>query len=188
VARWEPGAAERLQQAALELFAERGFDQTTAADIAEAAGLTQRTFFRHFADKREVLFKGQDRFVDVFVSGIDAAPTGASPMQLVAAALSSSSQFFPDDRRAYSRMRQSVIDKNPSLQERERHKLAGLAVEVAAALRARGVEEPAATLAAESGATVFGLAFTQWLRDGEQRSMSAIAVDLLEQLRGLSTG
>src|SRR6195952_2788796 len=80
MARWEPGARERLQVAALELFAARGFEQTTAAEIAQAVGLTERTFFRHFADKREVLFYGQGQFVQVFMDGIDAAPPAALPL------------------------------------------------------------------------------------------------------------
>lgn len=185
--RWEPDAGDRLRTAALELFTTKGFDQTTAAEIASAAGLTQRTFFRYFADKRDVLFQGQEEFVQAFLAGLHAAPAGAAPMQLIGAALGSAAAFFPDDRRPYSRLRQAVIDANPALQERERHKLAGLADEVAAALRCRDVAEPAATLAAESGATIFALAFSQWIRDGETRSLNALAADLLTQLRNLST-
>ncbi len=186
MARWEPGAAQRLQQAALELFATRGFDQTTAAEIAEAAGLTERTFFRYFGDKREVLFYGQDRFVQVFLDGMDAAPANTTPMKLIAAAIDGAASFFPDERRTFSRMRQAVIDSNPALQERERHKLAGLAMTIAAALRDRGVLEPAATLAAESGATVFGIAFSQWISEGERRSLGSIAAYTLTELRALS--
>jgi AcrR family transcriptional regulator len=184
--RWEPGARERLQAAALELFATRGFEQTTAADIAQSVGLTERTFFRHFTDKREVLFYGQDQFLRGFTDGIDAAPPDASPLEVVAAALHAGALFFPDERRAYSRMRQSVIDKNPALQERELHKLAGLAATVADALRARGIGEPAATLAAESGVTVFGIAFAQWLREDETRSFPDIASDVLRELLSLA--
>ena len=186
--RWEPGARERLQAAALELFATRGFEQTTAADIAQSVGLTERTFFRHFTDKREVLFYGQEQFLQAFTDGIDAAPPDASPLEVVAAALHAGASFFPDERRAYSRMRQSVIDKNPALQERELHKLAGLAATVADALRARGVGEPAATLAAESGITVFGIAFAQWLREDETRSFPDIASDVLHELLNLIQG
>ena len=184
--RWEPGARERLQAAALELFATRGFEQTTAADIAQSVGLTERTFFRHFSDKREVLFYGQEQFLQAFTDGIDAAPPDASPLEVVASALRTGASFFPDDRRPYSRMRQSVIDKNPALQERELHKLAGLAATVAEALRARGVGEPAATLAAESGITVFGIAFAQWLREDETRSFPGIASDVLHELLNLT--
>ena len=79
MARWEPGARERLQAAALELFATRGFEQTTAAEIAQSVGLTERTFFRHFSDKREVLFYGQEQFLQAFLDGVQAAPPGAAP-------------------------------------------------------------------------------------------------------------
>jgi AcrR family transcriptional regulator len=184
MARWEPGTAERLQKAALELFATRGYEQTTAAEIAQSVGLTERTFFRHFSDKREVLFQGQELLVQAFVDGIAAAREDASPLEVVASALRSAATFFPDERRAHSRTRQSVIDRNPALQERERHKLTALAATVAEALRARGVDEPAATLAAESGATVFGIAFTRWLR--EERSLADLAAEVLDELLTLA--
>jgi AcrR family transcriptional regulator len=184
--RWEPGAKERLQAAALELFAARGFEQTTAADIAQSVGLTERTFFRHFSDKREVLFYGQQQFLQAFADGMDAAPRDAAPLEVVASALQEAASFFPDERRPYSRMRQSVIDQNPALQEREQHKMAGLAATVAAALRARGIGEPAATLAAQSGATVFEIAFAQWIREGETRSLGEIASDVLDELLHLT--
>ena len=186
MARWEPGAAERLQQAALELFATRGFEQTTATEIAQSVGLTERTFFRHFRDKRDVLFHGQHVLVQAFLAGVDTAPPDASPIEIVASALQSATSFFPDERRPYSRTRQAVIDQNPALLERERHKFAGLATTLADALRARGVDEPAATLAAQSGATVFGIAFAQWIREGEQRSLADIAADVLRELLALT--
>jgi AcrR family transcriptional regulator len=186
MARWEPGAPERLQQAALELFATRGFEQTTATEIAQAVGLTERTFFRHFSDKREVLFSGQHLFVQAFLDGVDTAPPGASPIEVVACALQSAAAFFPDERRSYSRTRQSVIDRNPALQEREQHKLASLAVTLAGALRARGAGELAASLAAQAGVTVFGIAFTQWIREGEQRSLADIAAEALRELLTLT--
>jgi AcrR family transcriptional regulator len=186
MARWKPETAERLQQAALELFATRGYEQTTATEIAQSVGLTERTFFRHFSDKREVLFYGQHLFVQAFLSGVDTAPAGASPIEIVAFALQSAASLFPDERRPHSRTRQAVIEQNPALQERERHKLAGLATTVAEALRARGIDEPAATLAAESGSTVFGIAFTQWIREGEQRALADIAADVLRELVALT--
>ncbi|MET8849921.1 TetR family transcriptional regulator [Amycolatopsis sp. NPDC004625] len=184
--RWEPGAPERLQKAALELFATRGFEQTTAAEIAEAVGLTERTFFRHFSDKREALFHGQQVLVDSFLDGVTAAPPSAAPLEVVATALRSASAFFPAERRAHSRLRQSVIDRNPALQERERHKLTTLATTVAAALRARGVDELAATLAAESGVTVFGISFIRWLREDEDRSLADITDEVFAALLKLA--
>src|ERR1700740_314781 len=184
--RWEPGTKERLQAAALELFAARGFEQTTATEIAQSVGLTERTFFRHFSDKREVLFYGQRQFLQAFADGVDAAPPAASPLEVIASALRAAASFFPDERRPYSRMRQSVIDQNPALQEREQHKLAGLAAAVGAALRARGIGEPAATLAAQSGATVFGISFAQWIREGETRSLDEIASGVFHELLHLT--
>ncbi len=187
MARWEPGTPERLQHAALELFATRGFEQTTAAEIAQSVGLTERTFFRHFTDKREVLFHGQQQFVQAFLDGLDATPAGASPLQMVAGAVRSAASFFPDERRATSRTRQGVIERNPALQEREVHKLAGLATTVAGALRARGVDEPTATLAAQSGTTVFGIAFAQWLGRDETRSLDVIADAVFAELTSLTS-
>ena len=184
--RWEPGTRERLQAAALELFATRGFEQVTAAEIAQSVGLTERTFFRNFGDKREVLFHGQDRFLQAFVDGVKEAPAEAAPLELIAAALQAAALFFPDERRPYSRMRQTVIEQNPALQERELHKLAGLAATVAAALRARGIAEPTATLAAQSAATVFGVAFAQWIGEGERRSLPDITSEVLRELRDLT--
>src|SRR6478672_5617634 len=125
--RWQPGTRERLFAAAVELFAAHGYEQTTAADIARSVGLTERTFFRHFADKREVLFAGQDEFLATFLHGIAAAPPASGPMEMVAAALRGAAALFPDERRAEVRLRQSVIDANPALGEREQHKLAVLA-------------------------------------------------------------
>ena len=184
--RWEPGSRERLQAAALKLFADRGFEQTTTAEIAQSVGLTERTFFRYFSDKREVLFFGQQELMVTFLDGVAAAPTDGAPLEVVAHALQRAATFFPDERRSLSRARQRVIDANLALQEREGHKMASLAAAVGEALRARGVAEPAATLAAQSGTTVFGVAFAMWIGDGETRSFGDIAADVFRQLRTLT--
>jgi AcrR family transcriptional regulator len=180
--RWEPGTRERLQAAAMDLYISRGFERTTAAEIAQAVGLTERTFFRHFADKREVLFSGQERLEQAFLDGVAAAAPDASPLEMVQSALSAAAAFFPAERRDHSRRRQTIISENPALQERELLKLAGLATAVAAALRSRGVPEATATLAAESGVTVFGVAFGKWLADGEERPFLAIEREVLGEL------
>lgn len=182
--RWQPGARERLQAAALERFAAAGFDGTTVAEIAATAGLTERTFFRHFADKREVLFAGQDEFERLFVGGIEAAPAG-DPMAIVAAALEGATAFFPEERRSWSRARQGVIDADPGLQERELLKLSGLATAMTGALRRRGVDPTAAALAAESGVAVFRVGFATWIAEGEQRPLPAILRAVLGDLRSL---
>ncbi len=185
--RWEPGTPQRLQEAALRLFATRGFEQTTANDIAQEVGLTERTFYRHFADKREVLFHGQDTLLDAFLVGVASAPSTASALEIVAAALRSAAQFFPDERRSFARVRASVIESNPGLQEREQHKLATIATRVADALRERGVPDPGATLAAQTGSTVFHIAFVQWIRPGEARGLDDIADAVFQELRSLVT-
>lgn len=184
--RWEPGARERLQAAALNLYVRQGYEQTTTAEIARSVGLTERTFFRHFADKREVLFHGQEQFREVFVAGVSDAPAGSTALEMVASALTAAAGFFPDERRPYSRLRQQIIDAHPALQERELLKLAAVADAVAAALRERGVAEPAATLAAQSGLTVFRVAFGQWLDDEDGRSMLAVEREVMCQL-GVTT-
>src|SRR5882757_5933943 len=120
--RWEPDAAGRLQRAALELYDERGFEPTAVADIAERAGLTERTFFRYFADKREVLFGGSGDLVDLIASGVADAPDSMAPIDAVGAGLQAAAVFFED--REFSRRRQAVIAANKSLQERELIKLA----------------------------------------------------------------
>ena len=184
--RWEPGAHERLQAAALELYDRRGFEQTTAADVAQAAGLTERTFFRYFADKREVLFAGQERFQQLFVDGVAAAPDDASALDAVAFALRASAAFFPDERRTHSRQRYAVIAANPGLQERELLKMATLSGAIADVLQARGVSEPQARLAAEAGVTVFVAAYRRWLDEGETRALDDVVDDVLSDLRALA--
>ncbi len=183
--RWEPDAKLRLREAALELFASHGFDQTTTAEIAQAAGLTERTFFRHFTDKREVLFGGLEFLDDAFATGAASAPAGATLMAVLSTGLHAAAEFFPEERRTYSQRRQAVIDANSALQERELLKMAGLAATLAAALRARGVQEPWATLAAETGRTVFTIAFALWVADGETRTFPEIIDDVLAEVPGL---
>ncbi|GAB2594756.1 TetR family transcriptional regulator [Microlunatus antarcticus] len=183
--RWEPGAEGRLQAAALNLYAERGFEQTTTADIAQSVGLTERTFFRYFADKREVLFAGQEHFEQVFLDGVAAAPAGASALDVVASALEAASAYFPDERRQHSRVRYAVISANPGLQERELLKMATLADAMARALQERGVDEAHAVLAAETGTTVFTVSYRRWMAEGEERSLAAVQADTLADLRAL---
>ncbi|MGH2894693.1 MAG: TetR family transcriptional regulator, partial [Solirubrobacteraceae bacterium] len=152
--RWEPGARERLAQAALDLYAERGFEQTTVVEIAKRAGLTERTFFRHFADKREVLFAGSGDLQELMASAVLEAPGSAAPMDAVAAGLQAGGEVL-GERRDFARQRQAVIAASAELQERELIKLASLAAALADALRRRGVTEPAASLSAEAGIAVF---------------------------------
>ncbi len=183
--RWEPGARDRLRLAALDLFLDQGYDRTTVGQIAAAAGLTERTFFRHFDDKREVLFDGRESLERAFLAGVGGAPPDAAPMAVVASALESSASFFRDAGREWSRRRPRVITANAALRERELLKLAGLAALVAQAMRDRGVPAAEAVLAAETGLTVFGLAFAQWIEDGQTRSFADLQREALATLRAL---
>jgi AcrR family transcriptional regulator len=187
MARWEPNAQGRLSEAALELFAERGYDQTTVADIAARAGLTARTFFRYFTDKREVLFGGATELQDAMVRGVLSGPPSRAPLDAVADGLAASAELF-GARQEFSRRRHSVIAVTAELRERELIKLASLSAAVAAALRERGTPEPEASLAAEAGIGVFRVAFAQWVREGEQRALGPIMRDSLRQLRAVTGG
>jgi AcrR family transcriptional regulator len=187
VARWEPDARGRLERAALELFAERGFEQTTVEEIASRAGLTKRTFFRHFSDKREVLFAGGDEFRAMFVEGLGAAPAGASPLEAVAASLDAVAMRFFADRGAFARRRQAVIAANPELQERELVKLASVAAALAGALRERGVGEPEASVTAETAVAVFRVSFERWLGEDEERELAELIRESFDALRSVST-
>ena len=183
--RWEPGAKERLQLAAIDLFLEHGFEQTTVQDIAAAAGLTERTFFRHFPDKREVLFVGQEAYAATFLRGVAAAPDDATPFELAVAAIAGAQDFFPAERRPWSRRRQVVLDANPPLQERELLKRASLVDSLAAAFRARGAGEPDATIAAETGVAAFHVSFRVWIGEDEDRSLGQIEHEVLGRLAAI---
>jgi len=186
MARWQPGARERLQAVTLELFAEQGFERTTVAEIASRAGLTERTFFRYFTDKREVLFTGQDVFEGMFVDQIAAAPPDTQPFAVVTLALRAvATDFFPTERRTFSRQRQTIIDGHPGLRERELLKLSGLTMAMAGALHERGTPEPTALLVAECGMTIFRVAFTRWVGGSEDRDLASIMDEVVAELREL---
>jgi AcrR family transcriptional regulator len=182
-----PDARGRLIHSALELYAERGFEQTTALEIAERAGVTERTFFRHFADKREVLFMGSSELQDLVVNAIDAAPAGTDTIDVVGAAMETGASLLGDNRE-YARRRAAIIAANPSLQERELLKLATLASAVAEALRRRGVAPVAARLAAETGITVFMIGFESWIGRDSPESFAQSIRESLDQLRALTRG
>jgi AcrR family transcriptional regulator len=185
MSRWEPGAQERLERAALELFLEAGYEQTTVAEIAARAGVTERTFFRYFADKREVLFAGGHALEDLMVGQVAAAPAGVAPLEAVAGSLQTVALEFFADRHAFARQRQLIINSSSDLQERELLKLASLTIAVAAALRDRGVAEPGASLAAESGVAVFKTAFAQWVSAGPAREFSELIKETFTQLKSV---
>ncbi len=182
--RWKPDARGRLMKAAMELYAKRGFEQTTVAEIAERAGLTERTFFRHFADKREVLFASAGDLEQGLLRALEAAPRSLAPIDAIAAALAVVFVEFSD--RDFSRRRQAIIAANPELQERERIKLASLAVVAAGALHRRGVAKSTASLAAETAIAVFRIAFERWITEKRRRDLPSVIRDSFDELKAVA--
>lgn len=183
MARWEPNAAERLAQAALDLFAERGYERTTVIDIAQRAGLGKTTFFRHFQDKREVLFGG-GTLDDLLAEAIIAAPPTATPLQAVAHALEAvGSEVFTPTRRAFVARRRAVIAANPELQEREALKNLGLIAAMTDALKRRGVPDLASRVAAELGALAAAIAYERWSETTPEADFGEIAQRALSDVQ-----
>ena len=181
--RWEPNARERLERAALTLFAENGYDATTVAEIADRAGLTKSTFFRHFADKREVLFGGQDMLAELFSNAIRTAPPSATTAGCLAAALEAAAVAFTPARHDLAPQRRAVIAANSELQERELLKRARLSSVMADALRARGADDTTARLAAQVGALAFSTAYARWAAPENRQPFSEIAHGALHDLQ-----
>ena len=187
MARWEPDSRGRLEQAALALYGERGFENTTVAEIAERAGLTERTFFRYFADKREVLFWGAGTLQELLVSAVVSAPDSAAPIDAVGAALEAAGALL-QERRESARQRQIVIAANTELRERELIKLASLSAALADALRQRGVRDTAASLTAEAGIAVFRVAVERWVNESNQRDLPQLVRESLDELKAVTAG
>ena len=162
MARWEPGARERMVLAAVDLFTEQGYDATTVAQIAERAGVTKSTFFRHFPDKRELLVAGQEVLSRLLAEGITEAPQAASPLEAVAA--------------------------SAELQERDALKSVGLAAAMTSALKARGVPDPIAHLASEMGVLAFKRGYSEWLEADHDTAggLAPYTAAALEALRAAS--
>ena len=184
--RWKPDARGRLMHAAMDLYGERGFDNTTVAAIAERAGLTERTFFRHFADKREVLFWGSEELEALIVTEVRAAPESAAALDAVAAALDAAAATAFEGRREQVTRRQQIIVAHPELQERELIKLQNLAGAIKAALVERGVSANAAILASQAGVTVFHVGFAHWVEQDDPTALPRLIDESLDDLRSLT--
>jgi AcrR family transcriptional regulator len=172
----------------MDLYGERGFDSTTVEEIATRAGLTERTFFRYFADKREVLFGGAHELQEFLVAHVLEAPASRSPLEVIASAYMAAGDDIFEARREFSRARQAIIAANAELQERELVKLATLSGALADALRRRGVADPAASLAAEAGGSAFRLGFERWVGDTARRPLSAFIRESLDALKAVAAG
>ncbi|WP_203836100.1 TetR/AcrR family transcriptional regulator [Winogradskya humida] len=175
--RWEPDAYGRLRDAALSLFVEQGFEKTTVAQIAERAGLNRRTFFHHFADKREVVFAGQLASDDLIATEIRAQPSGTDPLHAAVAGLMLASDTLYERYREGAIQLGAVIAASPELQEREMVKRATLADAIAAALRDRGTSDAAAVVSGWAAVAMFFVARNRWNQPGNQRPLS----DLIDE-------
>lgn len=182
--RWEPDARGRLAKVALELYADRGFEQTTVAEIAKRTGLTERTFFRHFTDKREVLFYGMEMLRDILVVAVANAPPSSQPLDAVSAALQTACAVLQENPER-ARLRDAIVSANAELRERELIKLAGLASAIAGALRDRGVPEQTASLAAETGIAVFKVAFACWVSEPDRPDLPGCLRQAMDDLKGV---
>jgi AcrR family transcriptional regulator len=185
--RWQPDSRARLERSALALFGAHGFEETTVAEIAAAAGLTERTFFRYFADKREVLFFGAGMLRELLVGAIADAPPTMAPIDAVACGLDAAGTHL-QQRREEARARQAIIAANAELRERELIKLAMLASAIASALRARGVADSAATLVSEAGVAVFRVACERWLAESGVRELPELIRESFDELKAVTAG
>ena len=187
MSRWSPNARGRLQEAAHALFLERGYEQTTVADIAERAELTERTFFRHFADKREVLFGGSALLQDELRRAVAAAPVDVPTIDAVRSAVEAVSRFM-HGRREIARELERLIAAHADLRERSLIKRAALTATLADALKQRGVGEPSASLAADMGMTVFYVGFARWVEDRSARDLDDIVREGFDRLKAIASG
>jgi AcrR family transcriptional regulator len=187
MARWQAGARERLEHAALALFLEQGFAETTVPQIAARAGLTTRTFFRHFADKREVLFAG-DHAVPTFVRQLMAqAPPALRPIPLILSQLGPFADTVFGQRRDVLNRRHQIVRTDQGLRERELQKMATLRVAIVEGFVQRGTNELTATLAADLAMMVLGTALAQWLHADESTPLSTVVAEVLATFRTLAS-
>jgi len=170
----------------MALYGERGYDATTVAEIAERAGLTKRTFFRYFTDKREVLFWGSERLEQQMVAAIETAPAAASALGLIGAALDAAGDLF-EEVREFTGLRHRIIASSPELRERELIKAASISAAMAKALRARGFDDATATLAAYTGTTIMHVAYEQWVGAPDGTPFQQVAKDVLARLRDITS-
>ncbi|MCU4182747.1 TetR/AcrR family transcriptional regulator [Acidiferrimicrobium sp. IK] len=187
MSRWQPDPAGRLTKAAITLFAEQGYEATTVAEIAARAGLTKRTFFRYFSDKREVLFSGSAELERVWLDGVAAAPAGATPLGAVIAGLGPVAEMFTE-RHHFAGVRAGIIQANSELRERELIKLQNLAASIEAMLLSRGYSANAAVLAAQAGVTVFHVAFARWVHQDDPTAFRRLINESLQELRSVTAG
>ncbi|MBB4005578.1 TetR/AcrR family transcriptional regulator [Aurantimonas endophytica] len=157
-------ARERFESAAYALFQDHGYAETTVPQIAAKAGLTERTFYRYFSDKREVMFWRADAHRSAIMKEIMNAPVGLHPLDVVAGSFSAIAPFI-DGHRPIVKLRQSLISAYVELHERELMKLHNLALAIDSGLQQRGIQPSFSRVLAEIGAAVFKVALQNWRAD-----------------------
>lgn len=182
VSRWEPDASGRMVAAALDLYETQGYEATTVADIASRAGVTERTFFRHFSDKREVLFAGAGTVEARALDEIAVMPE-ASPLDMAVAAYRKLAEEFHGRERLARRAR--VIAANPSLRERELLKMSSLGAALKSGMVTRGVAETTAAVAAECATAAFVIAFDRWLAGPENGELAQVFGEVVRELKSV---
>lgn len=186
--RWQPGARERLEQAALDLFLEQGYTETTVPQITARAGLTTRTFFRYFADKREVLFAGEESMPEQVARFMTKAPPSLGPMELITERLAPVAvEIFEGRDLDYLLRRRAAVDAEPALRERELRKFALLSERLERGFRDRGVDDLTARVAAEVAVTTLRIAVTRWLDQHGDPDLPTTINDTLAAMRHLTS-
>lgn len=180
--RWPTGGQDRLQRAAIDLFAAQGYAGTTVAEIAARAGLTERSFYNHFMDKREVLFPGQGQFLAEIFDAVSTTPSENRPLDLIFDALSATAGWF-DHRRDAARIRRQIIEAHPELRERELSKMAALTAVISDGLQTRGASRSPAVLTAAAAVAAYQVALDSWLNDHQQRGLQEHLHIALTELR-----
>ena len=189
MARWEPDAAGRLRQAAMELFAERGYAVVTVAEIADRAGLTKRTFFNYFADKREILFSGAKSFAASVIRHLDAADPSLGPIDAAVFALTRAGEELATyGTREYAQFVRRLVASAAELQERDLIKMAATAVAISRSLQLRHVPERTATLAAEAAIAVFSVAYADWIAGHDDDLDALMRISLADLRRAVGVG
>lgn len=170
--RWESDAQGRLERAALELFETQGFERTSVAQIARTAGLTERSFYRYFPDKREVLFANNELEAHL-VAQVEAADPSLRPIEALLAALGTAGEVFHP--REFLLRRIKVIAANPALAERDLIKLADIADALARALERRGVEPGKARFIIDVAIAISRRATSRWLAEPDAALSELVA-------------
>ena len=168
MARWEPDTRGRLLHAAVELFAEHGYDDTTAAQIADRANVTRTTLFRHFADKREILFQGQDELVALAIEGVEGATSGSSPFEILQAGVLPLCAVHTEDRRQVRQRLATIIPASPELRERAAFKRSAITDALAVALTARLGDTRQAGVLADAGVRAYYDGYAAWIDSAER--------------------